>query len=400
MNILYTPLSRTPANIPIQGLEKKYNLMNLFHQFIKEHREDNVQELALHAKRYPQIDIPKAVVQISGWQSARHKLPLWAATDRIIYPAHLSLEQCSSQATAEYKLHILQRTFKSSEVTDGHDSLSMTDLTGGFGVDAAIMARDFDKLIFVEQKKELCDIASQNLPLLGIEHPEIINDDSEKVLENIPHQRLIYIDPARRDSRGGKTVAIKDCTPDVTRLNDTLLDKADIVMLKLSPMLDISSAERDIKGIKEIHVVSVDGECKETLFLLSKDCIQGHTPRIYCINITQNGISEFSFTKEEEQNAVCNYTDMPGKYLYEPNASIMKACAFKSLASKFRTDKLHPSSHLYTSDCLYDDFPGRKFIIEAYTSFSRSLNKSLTEKRKQISQSGIFLPRSVNCEKK
>ncbi|MCM1312380.1 MAG: class I SAM-dependent methyltransferase [Bacteroides sp.] len=367
--------------------------MTLFHQFIKDHREDNVQELALHAKRYPETDIPKAVVQISGWQSARRKLPLWAATEGITYPAHLSLEQCSSQAAAEYKRHIVSRLFN---VKEKGTLPSMTDLTGGFGVDSTMMAGCFDNLIFVEHQKELCDIAATNLPLLGVGHTEIINDDSERVLPRIAHQNLIYIDPARRDSHGGKTVAIQDCTPDVCRLNGLLLDKADIVMVKLSPMLDISLARRELRGIKEIHVVSVDGECKETLFLLSKDCIEEYAPRIYCANITQGGISEFPFTTEEERDAVCRYADTPGKYLYEPNASIMKACAFKSLASRFRMEKLHPSSHLYTSDTWHENFPGRKFMIESYTSFSKKELRQFIGGEKKANLTVRNFPATVN----
>lgn len=370
--------------------------MTLFQQFIKDHREDDVRELALRAGRYPGIDVPGAVVQISGWQSARHKLPLWAATEGIVYPVHLSLEQCSSQATAEYKRHILKRIFNLQASSCPCALSSMADLTGGFGVDAAMMARCFDRLIFVEQKKELCDIASTNLPLLGIHHLEIIHGDSEKALSSIPHQNLIYIDPARRDSHGGKTVAIKDCTPDVTGLNDTLLARADIVMIKLSPMLDLSSAGRELKGIKEIHVVSVDGECKETLFLLSEDCIREYTPRIFCTNITQQGVVEFSFTSEEERTAVCRYTDTLGRYLYEPNASIMKASAFKSLASRFRMDKLHPSSHLYTSDDLHEDFPGRKFTIEACTSFSKKELKQFMSGEKKANLTVRNFPATVS----
>lgn len=383
--------------------------MSIQQQFIKEHREDDVRELVLRAGRYPGIDMRSAAVQISGWQMARRKLPLWAATEGIVYPEHLSLEQCSSQVTAEYKLSVvkafLEQFVEEKQEMPDSSGLSMTDLTGGFGVDAAVIARCFDKLLFVERQQALCDIATNNLPLLGIGNVEIINDDSEKVLEILPRQFLIYIDPARRDNNGGKTVAIKECTPDITKFNDTLLHLADMVMIKLSPMLDVAVAERELRGVREIHLVSVDGECKETLLVLTPDdsCCpvgnsgsRGDDVSIYCINMTQKGTSKFVFTRNKEQASTCIYTDTVRKYLYEPNASIMKAGAFKTLSSRFHVEKLHPSSHLYTSDEFQEDFPGRGFIVESYTSFSKKELRQLVGNEKKANITVRNFPATVD----
>ena len=318
-------------------------------EFITEHRNDDPRDLALHASRYPDIDIPYAVQQIAAWQTAQKKLPLWAATEGIEFPVHLSMEQCSSQLTAEYKASIIP------------EGDSMTDLTAGFGVDATMLARRFQHLNFVERNVELCSIASNNLPLLGVHDYTIHNTDGTQLLSALPHQSLIFLDPARRDEHGGKTVLIGDCTPNVLELQDLLLEKADLVMIKLSPMLDISNVLKELKCISEIHIVSVANECKEILVLLS----QGAThPAVHCININKEKTEKY-VVPQNESEAECHYTSEVGRYLYEPNTSIMKAACFKSLAQHFGVEKLHPSSHLYTSEALVEDFPGRTFKVDA-----------------------------------
>ena len=197
------------------------------------------------------------------------------------------------------------------------------------------------------------------------------------------HQHLIFIDPARRDEHGAKTVAISDCTPDVIQFNDLLLDKADVVMLKLSPMLEIAEAERQLKGIREIHIVSVNGECKEILFILQKtpktsDGFDQNEVKMVCVNLLANLPAQtFVFSHSIERNATCHYTSELKHYLYEPNASVMKAMAFKSVAELFHVEKLHPSSQLYTSDTLIPDFPGRIFEITASSHFNKKELKNL-----------------------
>ncbi len=334
--------------------------------FIKRHLHDDINELALHAKLYPGIDIKAAITQIHGWQIAERKLPLWADTDGIIFPKHISLEQCSSQTTAEYKASIIQ-PLESKE--------RMTDMTGGFGVDSVMLGRMFTHLTFVEPDEELCELAANNLPLLGIKDFSIENKRCEDVLHAIPRQDFIFIDPSRRDFNGTKVVSISECSPNIYELNQLLREKADLVMIKLSPMLNINSIVKEVQGITSMHIVSVNGECKEILAIIT-DGKQGNPP-ITCVNITDTGTQSFSFTKEDEDALSYDYAKYPKAFLYEPNASLMKACCFKSIAKRYNALQLHPNSHLYTSDNLIEDFPGRSFRVEKVLSANKHDIKEL-----------------------
>lgn len=223
--------------------------------FIREHLHDDVNELALRSTKYPGVDMRHAIRQIQGWQIAEKKLPLWANTDGILFPEHISLEQCSSQTTAEYKAEIIGSVVSYKG--------TMADLTGGYGVDAAIIGRLFNNVSFVEPNGELCRLAQNNLPLLGIKDFTVINSTCESVLDGLEPQDLIFIDPSRRDKNGKKVFAIEDCMPDIYRLQDLLLTKGRWVVVKLSPMLDITSVVTKLRSVQEVHVVSVAGECKE-----------------------------------------------------------------------------------------------------------------------------------------
>ena len=326
-------------------------------EFILTHRDDDPRDLALHASRFSDVDMPYAVRQISAWQMARRKLPLWASTENIIYPVHLSMEQCSSQLTAEYKAGIVE------------GGESMTDLTAGFGVDATMIGRRYKHLNYVERTEELCSIAAHNLPLLGICDYDIYNTDAVDILSSLPHQQLIYLDPARRDENGAKTVRITDCTPDVTSLQNSLLALADTVMIKLSPMLDLTDVVRELKCVQQVHIVSVENECKEVLVVMSGSAdkvLEADKVNIHCINIKKDGCLErYVFSMADERTALCHYAAGVKQYLYEPNVSIMKAGCFKSIAQSYHIEKLHPMSHLYTSDSLIDDFPGRVFKVDS-----------------------------------
>lgn len=336
--------------------------MQRYSEFIRAHRNDDVRDLALRQSLYPDVDMRYVVEQIAAWQMARKKLPAWAEREDIVYPAHLSMEQCSSQMTAEYKASI---------VPEGE---AMTDLTAGFGVDATIIGRKFKKLIYVEKDESLCKIAKNNLPLMGINDFEVINADGVDVLKSLSHQSLIFLDPARRDEHGGKTIQISDCTPDVTQLQDLLLEKADTVMIKLSPMLDISNILRELKCVREIYIVGVENECKE---ILVKTSVQGELDGVFCVNIGKNGKRDVYVVPDDERTAECRYTDEVLEYLYEPNASIRKAGCFKSLARTYNVFKLHPSSHLYTSNEFIKNFPGRVFKVESTYSLKDKALKSI-----------------------
>lgn len=316
--------------------------------FIKEHSNDDVHQLALQAGKYTGIDVPTAITQIAGRQSIQYKVPSWYREEDIIYPPHLPLEQCSSEVTARYKQKLVK-------------GKSLVDLTGGFGIDCTFLSHTFSEITYIERQTDLCDIARHNFPTLALHHIKVVNRDSVDYLNEMQPVDLIFIDPARRNRQGGKTVAISDCEPDVEQLESLLLEKAGTVLVKLSPMLDLTLALRALPHTSEVHIVSVQNECKEILLLLQKE--KREKVLIYCINFTTGKEQEFSFTIEEEAQAVCEYTDRIDTYLYEPNASILKAGAFKSIAQRFGIKKLHPNSHLYTSDRLIENFPGRSFTV-------------------------------------
>ena len=335
-------------------------------EFIREHRHEDVRQLALQAARYPDIDMQLALQQIAGWQTACTKLPEWAATDGIIYPPRLSMEQCSSEATAKYKAKVLDPT-----------PSTVIDLTGGFGVDFSYMARGFQKAVYVERQPHLCEAARHNFQLLGLENAEVVCGDGVEYLKNLPspfnaQSRLtIYLDPARRDENGKKTYAISDCTPDVVALKDLLLEKAGRVMIKLSPMLDWHKAVDDLGEVVEVHIVSVDNECKELLLVLAKN--PAAPLRVVCANIRHDAETElFEFFPSNDNLSIPLFPTLRERdFLYEPNASIMKAGCFAEVAHCFGVQPTGSNSHLFLSPQFLPDFPGRKFQIEKVTSMNK-----------------------------
>ena len=293
------------------------------------------------------------------------------------------MEQCSSEQTACYK----------AEIVEGGEE--MTDLTAGFGVDAAMLGRRFGRLLYVEQNSELCDIARNNLPLLGIRNCEVVCGKAEEVLRTLPRQNFIFVDPARRDSNGGKVVSIADCTPNVAAMQDELMEHADMVMVKLSPMLDLKCVERELKQVAEVHVVSVDNECKEVLVKLLHDA---HSISFHCVNLTKEGNqSVFAFTRKDEAEARCDYTDEMGTFIYEPNASIMKAGCYKLVATRFALRKLHPNSHLYTSYGTepVKGFPGRVFKVDGVSGYNKKDLKVLLTNTEKANLAVRNFPMSV-----
>ena len=353
-------------------------------EFIAAHRNEDPRALALQAKRYPTVDMREAVTQIEGWQSATEKLPAWAATEGIIYPPRISMEQCSSEATALYKASIARGE-------------SLADLTGGFGIDCSYMARGFRRATYIERNPLLCRIAKENFALLGLDHIEILNGNSEECLPAMPAQEWIFIDPARRDGEGRKVVALSECEPDVTALEPLLMDKAHKIMVKCSPMLDIKAACRQLAHVSEVHIVAVNNECKELLFILGGS--KGDPTPTICVNIQRGDISSFSFTDEEEANATITYSDRIGRYLYEPNAAIQKSGCTRTLSQRLHVAKLHPNSQLYTSDNLIEDFPGRIFTVERVCGFSKSEIKEI-QALKQANITVRNFPESVQLLRK
>ena len=334
-------------------------------RFIEENARADVRSLALQAKKYPQVDMAMAVVQIAGRQIAEAKVPSWYRTEGLLYPKHLSMEQCSSEATAIYKAGLVEGD-------------TFADLTGGFGIDCSFLSRKFKQADYVERQSELCELAEHNFPLLGLKIG-VHNEDGVEYLKQMHPVDVLFLDPARRDGHGGKTVAISDCEPDVSALEDLLVEKAKKVMVKLSPMLDLSLALKALKYVREVHIVSVNNECKELLLILEKSTDSLEIV-IHCEQITSTGEHQhYAFTQEQERTSDCPLAAEVGAYLYEPNASILQAGAYRSLTQAYPVKKLHASSHLYTSPYYIEGFPGRRFQVEAVSGFGKKELKTLLQ---------------------
>ena len=331
--------------------------------YIRAHRNDDVRQLALSDQKRLGDALNYALNQIGGWQKAKEKIPSWSEIDDLVYPPHLSMEQCSSERTAAYKASLVRGD-------------SFTDLTGGFGVDFAFIARNFKQATMVERNAELCGIAMHNLPLLGLPHAKVVNGDGIDHLRQMEPVDVLFIDPARRDQQGRKTVSIADCEPNLLEVLETLRARAGKILIKYSPMLDITLAVKELRQVESVHVVSVENECKELLFLLSEEATEN--PPFHCVNLTKKGDTRYTFTPEEERNATIRQAGEIGAYLYEPYSSLLKAGAYKSLCQRFSVDKLAVSSHLYTSGEPINDFPGRTFrIIDTFTLNKKDVKEHL-----------------------
>ena len=349
--------------------------------FITSHADEDVRTLAL--KKAPlHVDLNTALHQIKARQLLKKKLPQWTQNPNIIFPPNISLEQASSQSTALYKASLVQGD-------------TMVDLTAGMGIDCYYLSHNFNSTAYVEQQELLCTLAKHNYKALKQEIT-VYHQTAEQYLSQLAHTDLIYIDPARRDEKGKKTISIADCTPDLMLLQDTLLQKTSQVLIKLSPMLDITLSLQQLNHVKEVHVVSADNECKELLFLLEAN-YRGE-PQIHCVNILNNGQIQLSepFLKSEEQEILITYATEIGSYLYEPNTSILKAGLYKLTATRYHLHKLHPSSHLYTSNTLIDNFQGRTFKVIKQVPFSKKGIKTLTQELKAANITTRNFPLTVN----
>ena len=410
-------------------------------EFVAMHRNEDVRELALKAKRVEGLDLPLALDQIAGWQIARKKLPQWASCEGIVYPPHISMEQCSSQFTAQYKSEITQtllvpsatvharvsdsaesdmQTAKSAlhlsdsaesdtqeaktglRMSDSGESdtlvakRAMVDLTGGFGVDFSYLARGFSQATYVERQRHLCELAEHNMAALGLDQARIVCSDGVEYLSQMDPVDFIYLDPARRDEHGSRTYAIEDCTPNVLELRDLLLAKSRFTLVKLSPMLDWRKAVVDFDGaVREVHIVATGNECKELLLVLgrpaqanARDSVDGAgsyqclAPHVFCVNDDQRIDYD---SAEYTQGLRIGGKPLPDakRYLYEPNASIMKAGCFDLVEERFGVTQIGPSSHLFVSEQQIADFPGRGFTIEAVGSMNKKDTKRLLNGMKQ-----------------
>ena len=344
-------------------------------EFIREYRERDIRQLALQANRFPDVDMLYALDQIQGWQIARRKLPKWAACDGVIFPPHLSMEQCSSEPTAQYKLNLAMEWAERV----GHAS-RMTDLTGGFGVDFSFTSCAFAAATYVERNEQLCHIVEHNLPLLGLNNATVVCADAVEYLSTVEPQTMLFLDPARRDEHGAKTVMLADCTPDVVQLLPKLLEKSRFTMLKLSPMLDWHKAVDDLQGtVREVHIVSVGGECKELLLVLST--VVESELKVYCADLSTASDTSSLFVYTPGSSAPVANSKLKtqnSKFVHEPNASIMKAGCFDELAAAYGVSPVSRNSHLFLSDEPVDGFPGRSFVVERVTTMNKGeLRKAL-----------------------
>ena len=455
--------------------------------FIRQHQDDDVRQLAFLGSKYPEVDMPFALDQIRGRKMARVKLPRWASLEGIIYPPHISMEQCSSESTALYKAELAARLLglpvssssaekenesekenkseKENEVAKASDShfskirefagdravdsefakngatsenqqiltkpgedvnetkedvskadfseeIGFVDLTGGFGVDFSyIAARLGVKSMYVERQAHLCDAAKENFGRLGLKNAIVKNGDGIEVLHSFHPKKkdvasaddslgitydqplsllktklglkIIFIDPARRDDAGNKVVSLKDCTPDVTVLQEEMLSKADYVVIKLSPMLDWHRAISELSHVREVHIISVNNECKELLLVLSArnlgdmeassadgEVKHAGNLRIYCVNDAQSFVCD-ELDMESSSVKIAPSTLEEMQYLYEPNASLMKAGCFGVLSERYDARMLSKNSHLFMSMEPIEAFPGRSFRIIAISSFNK-----------------------------
>ncbi len=385
--------------------------------FIRQHQDDDVRQLAFLGSKYPEVDMPFALDQIRGRKMARVKLPRWASLEGIIYPPHISMEQCSSESTALYKAELAARLLGLPASSSGiemkaENEIEFVDLTGGFGVDFSyIAARLGVKSMYVERQAHLCEAAKENFERLGLKNAIVKNGDGIEVLHSFLSKKddaasaddslgitydqprsllktnlglkIIFIDPARRDDAGNKVVSLKDCTPDVTVLQEEMLSKADYVIIKLSPMLDWHRAISELSHVREVHIISVNNECKELLLVLSArnmgdmeassadgEVKHAGNLRIYCVNDAQSFVcDELDMESSPVRIAPPVLEEM--QYLYEPNASLMKAGCFGVLSDRYDARMLSKNSHLFVSQAPIEAFPGRSFRIIAISSFNK-----------------------------
>ncbi len=318
-------------------------------RFVRQHRHDDIRQLAL-AKPAPDVDLKQALQQIAGWQTACRKLPEWAACEGMVYPPHLNMEQASSLQTAAYKARLVKPW--------GGAAASFVDLTGGLGIDFSQMSKAFGRRTYVECDEMLCRLARHNFPLLPLE-ATVVHDRAEAFLDRMECATVVFLDPARRDGHGLRTYGLADCTPDVTRMMAALREKADHVVMKLSPMLDWRKAVADLGSVSEVHLVSVKNECKELLLVC--DGRASDRPRLVCVNDGQ--VFCPSDVAPDRPIPPCDHNAQP-LYLYEPNASIMKGGCFAEVERAFGLRQVAANSHLFLGAVPAASFPGRGFVVD------------------------------------
>jgi 16S rRNA G966 N2-methylase RsmD len=337
-------------------------------QFIENHRDDDVQHLALKGCLQTEIDFQFALQQIAGRQKIKNKLPLLYAQSKICYPGSLALEQCSSQETAHYKAKLVRGDL-------------LFDLTAGFGIDAMAFACRIQQVVAVERQTDLCTILQHNAALLHLNNIKVVNADATSFLSSCESADTIYLDPARRNAQGKKVADLMLCDPNILNIKYLLLKKCrKRVILKLSPMLDLKATWRQLPAVSEIHIVAVRNECKEILFIIDNDKItdtQNNNPKIIAIDLAASQEMPFCYRWQEEISTPLQLGNGVAAYLYEPHAALMKAGAYKLLAMRYGLEMLHPHTHLYTSHSLIANFPGHCYQVKSVLPFHKNNLKNL-----------------------
>lgn len=337
-------------------------------KFIDENLKTDINKLIFKGSPFKDITVQELANQIIAKQKSEKKLPTWFNTKNIYYPAKLSIEQTSSEITANHKANLVKGD-------------SVIDITGGLGIDCYAFSKHFKQVTHCEINEDLSKIVSHNYEQLKVVNVTTISSDGISYLENTNQKfDCIYIDPSRRNDIKGKVFLLKDCQPNVPKNLDFLFEKTDVIFIKNSPILDITATINELKYVKEIHVIALKNEVKELLFVLEKEC--KFLIEIKCTNLLKNKKEEFLFRKEN----VCNPSyDLPQNYLYEPNAAILKAGGFNEVSAQLNVNKLHLHSHLYTSENKLENFPGRTFkILNVFNYNKKNLKKNFSDKKANI----------------
>ena len=355
---------------------------NLTELFIREHLTADVRTLALSS--HPEgVDMQYALTQISGWQAARVKMPLWATTDGIVYPKHLSLEQCTAQYIAQYKASFIEKLIGKN--------FRMADITGGFGVDCFFISHSASHTYYNEMSAELCNCVKANFKALGRQDIEVTCNSAEDFISKLEPDSLdlIYLDPARRGDAGRKLISISDCQPDTVALQDNLLRIAPNVMVKLSPMLDINRALTELKHVSHVLIIGLEGECKEITLLLQRDYDSEPIIEATDIGTEKTTVNTVSSTKSADNALslpIANHAWLqPGTFISEPSAPYMKSALFRTIAAKTGTALLHQDTHLFWSKEKPELFPGRTFILEGIIPFDKKSISALAKTQANLS---------------
>lgn len=339
--------------------------------FIQDHIHDDLPKLILKkGANIQNIDYSFAFQQIGARQKAKLKLPDWVSNYNLLFPVSLSIEQSSSQQTAQYKATLM-------------DGEHLVDLSAGFGVDGLYLSPNFKQITLVETQEELCDILQHNASVLNLENFSVVNSSAEDFLNQLkpnPDQKItFYLDPDRRGKQGEKLIDIEDCEPNIVEIKDQLLKIGKKVCIKLSPMIDLKQLINTITNIVEIHIVAVQNECKEIIAILDQTPTVSEIKMI-AVNLKNDHSDSFEFMLHEEQTSVPIIADHIENYLYEPNSAIMKSGCFKLIGNRYHLSKIALNSHLYTSDQYLSDFPGRIFKVDGVLGFQKEELKKYFKK--------------------